>query len=54
MPNNVMDQVHRIARQQKANLGMIFKDWNNIQLALDHDMPEEDSDDDDSNYDYDK
>ena len=33
MPDDVIDQVHQIAHQQKSNLGMIFENRNNIQLA---------------------
>lgn len=45
MPDDVIDQVHRMARRQKANLGMVFVDRD--QMVEEHD---ENSDSDDDDY----
>jgi len=52
-PDDVIDQVHRIARQKKANLGMLFEDCNNMPIPGDQDLPDNDSEADDSDYDDD-
>ena len=45
MPNEVIDQLHRMARQEHGNTGLIFEDRNHIPL-----VDPDDDDDDDSTY----
>ena len=45
MPEDIIDKVHRMARQQKNNPGLIFADRN-----LNPDEDDEDDDDDDETY----
>ena len=45
MPDDVIDRVHRMARQQKANPGLVFGDRNNLANILDLDDDDEDNDD---------
>ena len=45
MPEDIIDQVHRIARRQKANLGMVFADCDQMV-----DKQDDSSDSDDNNY----
>ena len=45
MPNEVIDRVHRMARQEHGNTGLIFEDRNHIPL-----VDPDDDDDDDSTY----
>jgi hypothetical protein len=47
MPHEVIDLVHRMARQQKANPGLVFADQNNVS-----EDPMDDSDDDSDNESY--
>jgi hypothetical protein len=52
MPHEVIDTVHRMARRQKANPGLVFADRNNVLDNSDDDSDDEsyedsDSDDDD-------
>ena len=54
MPDDIIAQVHRIARRQKAHHGMVFKDRNRI--IIDDDMTDDEDEDydpmnDDSTYD---
>ena len=49
MPDDVIDRVHRMARSQKVNPGLMFGDRNN--LAQVDDWPDDDDDDDDSDFD---
>ena len=49
MPNEVIDRIHRMARQQKAQRELVFTDRNNIPY-IDEDDDEDSDDDDDSTY----
>ena len=59
MPNEVIDRVHRMARQEHGNNGLLFEDRNHNPLADPYDdgeddstyHPEEDEDDDDDDND---
>ena len=58
MPNEVIDQIHRMARQEHSNNGLIFEDRNHNQLVDPYDDGEDDStyhpkEDDDDNDDDD-
>ena len=63
MPNEVIDRIHRMARQEHGNNGLLFEDRNHNQLVDPYDdgeddstyHPEEDDDDndDDDNHDED-
>ena len=47
MPDEVVDRVHRMARQQKANPGLLFGDWNMNHAddeSVDSDSSEDDGD----------
>ena len=49
MPDHVVDQVHRMAQQQKVNQGLLF--WNRSMSSLnDQDMGESSDDEDDEEY----
>ena len=45
MPNDIIEKIHRMARQQKSNPGLIFANRN---LNLDEDAYDDDNNDDDS------
>ena len=49
MPDNVVDQVHRMARQQRANPGLLFGD-RSMGTVNHEDMDESSDDDDDDEY----
>ena len=49
MPDNVMDQVHRMARQQKANPGLLFGN-RSVGTVNDEDMDDSSDDDEDDEY----
>ena len=49
MPDHVVDQVHRMARQQKANPGLLFGN-RSMSSVNDGDMEESSDDDDDDKY----
>ena len=49
MPDNVVDQVHRMAQQQKANPGLLFRD-RNMNSLNDQDIGESSDDEDDEEY----
>ena len=49
MPDHVMDQVHRMARQQKANPGLLFGN-RSVSSVDDGDMEDSSDDDDDDEY----
>ena len=49
MPDNVVDQVHRMAWQQKANPGLLIRDQNMNSLN-DQDIGESNDDEDDEEY----
>ena len=47
MPDDVIGQVHRIARQQKAHAGMVFEDLGRVHLEeLYNNYDDSDEDDD--------
>lgn len=54
MPDEVIDQVHRIAWWQKTIIGMIFPDHNLISEEQDGDYSDEDAKNSDDNYKDDK
>jgi hypothetical protein len=45
MPHEVIDCVHRMAHQQKANPGLVFADRNNVMDPMDNPNDSDDSDD---------
>ena len=49
MPDNVVDQVHRMARQQKANPGLLFRN-RSVGTVNDEDMDNSSDDDEDDEY----
>ena len=50
MPDNVVDQVHRMARQQRANPGLMFGSRSHVGTANDDDMNDLSDDEEDEDY----
>ena len=50
MPDNVVDQVHRMARQQRANPGLIFESRSHVGTANGEDMDDVSDDEEDEDY----
>ncbi|GKY97397.1 hypothetical protein MPSEU_000698200 [Mayamaea pseudoterrestris] len=53
MPDDVIERVHRLARQQKANPGIVFMDRHRVAEAAEPVMWHDDDDEDDDDSDYD-
>ena len=50
MPDNVVDQVHRMARQQRANPGLIFESRSHVGTANGGDVDDVSDDEEDEDY----
>ena len=50
MPDNVVDQVHQMARQQRANPGLIFESRSHVGTANGEDMDDVSDDEEDEDY----
>ena len=50
MPDNVVDQVHRMAQQQRANPGLIFESRSQVGTAHGDDMDDVSDDEEDEDY----
>ena len=50
MPDNVVDQVHRMARQQRANPGLMFASRSHMGIVNGEDMDDASDDDEDEDY----
>ena len=50
MPDNVVDQVNQMARQQRANQGLMFVNRSHMGTVNDEDMDDASDDDEDGDY----